>query len=147
MQRSTSFMPEPGSVARRRRGPILVVDDYEDARATIREGLEARGHEVLEASNGHEALHLLTSPRGGVVALIVLDLQMPVMDGWQFLGLLQNYVRLASIPVLIASGHVARLDEPTRKRVIGCIQAPYSVEDLVALVDAYTTPSVPPASS
>lgn len=140
-------MPEPGSVARRRRGPILVVDDYADARATIREALEERGREVLEASNGHEALNLLASSRGALVALIVLDLQMPVMDGWQFLGLLRNYVRLASIPVLIVSGHVAQLDEPTRKRVIGCIQVPYSVDELVALVDACTTPSAPPKSS
>ncbi len=102
---------------------------------------------MLEGANGQEALHLLTSPRGATVALIVLDLQMPVMDGWQFLGLLRNYVRLASIPVLIVSGHVAQLDEPTRERVIGCIQVPYSVDDLVALVDACTTPSVPPKSS
>src|SRR5258705_13897959 len=104
MLNSTGFKPEPSSFARRRSGTILLVDDYADARATIRELLETNGHTVLEAANGQEALNLLVS-RASSIGLIVLDLQMPVMDGRQFLKLLGNYVRLAHIPVVIVSAH------------------------------------------
>ena len=73
------------SSVRRRPGPILLVDDYDDARSSVREALEDAGHRVLEAANGQQALNLLVSRSAERVALIILDLQMPVMDGWRFI--------------------------------------------------------------
>ena len=63
----------------------MLVDDYADARAVVREALEEAGHVVVEAVNGQEALNFLVSRQDERVALIVADLQMPVMDGWRFI--------------------------------------------------------------
>src|SRR3954463_14824803 len=94
---------------RREGGRILIVDDYDDARLNLREALESVGYEVVEAVHGQQALHYLVSNEPRAVGLILLDLAMPVMDGWQFLRLLSSYVGLRSIPVLIVSGHPPRL--------------------------------------
>ena len=76
---------------------MLLVDDYVDARDTMRDLLEERGYPVIEASNGQQALNLLASQGTARIGVIVLDLQMPVMDGFQFLKLLGNYVGLKNI--------------------------------------------------
>ena len=150
MPNRASFAPEYGSFVRKRSGIVLVVDDYDDARATMSELLEANGYTVLEASNGQEALNVLVSARGPQVGMVVLDLQMPVMDGFQFLKLLGNYVGLANIPVAIVSAHHPKLDEVddvASARVVGRLQAPYASDELLAMVKACTVPSVPPPSA
>jgi CheY-like chemotaxis protein len=115
----------------------LLVDDYDDARANTREALEHAGHVVLEAVDGQQALNFLVSRRDEPIALIILDLQMPVMDGWRLIELLHSYVNLATIPVLIVTAspepHLERVSHPA---VFGCLQAPYDVKDLLARVDA-----------
>jgi CheY-like chemotaxis protein len=136
-------MARPISFTRRRSGSVLLVDDYDEARATIREALEARGHEVIEARNGKEALDLLVAERATMVGMIVLDLQMPIMDGWQFLGLLGTYLGLANIPVLIVSGHPVHLDRLTHQAIVGCLHPPYPLDELVKLVNLYNTPVTP----
>jgi chemosensory pili system protein ChpA (sensor histidine kinase/response regulator) len=129
-------MPEPGSFARGRLDTVLLVDDYVDARETVRELLERNGHSVVEASDGQQALNFLVSQSTPRVGLILLDLHMPVMDGFQFLKLLGNYVGLSKIPVIVVSAHTARLSAHDRKRVAGCLQAPYDPNELVKLVQA-----------
>jgi CheY-like chemotaxis protein len=146
MLNSPGFMPEPGSFVRRRTDTILLVDDYADARETVRELLEQNGHPVIEASNGQQALNLLVSQTTPRIGLIVLDLQMPVMDGFQFLKLLDNYVRLANIPVLVVSAHTGQLDKAVRKRLAGYLQAPYDLNELVGLVNACISSPLPPKS-
>jgi CheY-like chemotaxis protein len=119
----------------RRIGPILLVDDYEDARVTVREALENAGYSVIEAKNGQDALSFLVSEPDQRVSLIVLDLQMPVMDGWRLLELLRCYVGLAKIPVIIVTAHEARLEHAQHKGIFGCIAGPYQIKDLVEMVD------------
>jgi CheY-like chemotaxis protein len=136
-------MPRPVSFTRRRSGSILVVDDYAEAREAIREVLEDAGHSVVEARNGQEALQLLTSSADTQVGMIVLDLQMPIMDGWQFLRLLSSYVRLSHIPVLIVSAHPPRLDQVTHPAIVGCLNPPYELEQLLSMVNTYTAPIQP----
>lgn len=114
--------------------PILLVDDYDDARASVREALENAGYGVVEAANGQQALNLLVSREQ--VSLVILDLQMPVMNGWQLLELMRCYVGLSTIPVIIVTAHEPRLDQTSFAGVLACIQAPYAIEDLVAKVDA-----------
>jgi CheY-like chemotaxis protein len=140
-------MPRPGSFTRRRAGAILLVDDYADARAAIREVLEENGHAVLEAANGQQALDLLASSAQPQVGMIVLDLQMPVMDGWQFLRVLSSYVRLAHIPVLIVSAHPSRLDRFNYEAIVGCLNPPYELDQLLSMVNTYTAPSQPTGST
>jgi CheY-like chemotaxis protein len=91
-----------------RRVVSLVVDDYDDARATVREMLEELGHEVVEAENGQEAFDYVIYHPDVRVQLIVLDLRMPVMNGWEFLALMRSYVRLSRIPIVVAKFSASR---------------------------------------
>jgi CheY-like chemotaxis protein len=138
---------EPGSFTRRRTDTVLLVDDYADARETVRELLEEHGHPVIEASNGQQALNILVSQSTPRIGLIVLDLQMPVMDGWQFLKLLRNYVLLANIPVLVVSAHAGKLQPSEQNRIVGCLQQPYDAKQLLELVNDNLAPSLPPRSA
>ncbi len=80
---------------------VLVVDDDFDLRQTLREILEDEGYAVDTAPNGKEALELLH--RSNPPRVVVLDLMMPVMDGWQLLDALKQDDSLADIPVVVIS--------------------------------------------
>ena len=77
---------------------VLVIDDEPQVRATIREALVLEGYDVSEASNGAEGLALLPSL---LPEVIVLDLWMPVMDGWAFRK--AQTLSHAHIPVIVIS--------------------------------------------
>lgn len=77
---------------------ILVVDDDPDLRMSIAEVLEEEGYEVSCARNGEEALHALD---GDAPSAIILDLTMPVMDGWAFRERQRCDPRLAGIPTVV----------------------------------------------
>jgi CheY-like chemotaxis protein len=81
--------------------PVLVVDDHDDARETLAMVLEAEGYPVATARHGEEAwryLHRCPPP-----CLILLDLTMPVMDGWEFRRRQRADPKLTRIPVVIIS--------------------------------------------
>jgi CheY-like chemotaxis protein len=81
---------------------ILVVDDDPDFYAAVRNVLEGEGYVVAGASNGRDALGLLL--RGPLPDLVVVDLFMPVMDGWQLIQNMKALPELATIPVVVVSG-------------------------------------------
>ncbi len=81
---------------------MLVVDDDADIRETITDVLEMRGYRVRSAVNGLEALNLLRS--GARPCLILLDLMMPVLNGWEFRAEQTRDEQLANVPVVIISG-------------------------------------------
>ena len=82
--------------------PVLLVDDDAAVRRTIARFLEFEGFVVVEAGNGLEALTYLRT--GGGASVIVLDLRMPVMDGWAFRREQRLDPQLEHIPVVIMSG-------------------------------------------
>ena len=82
--------------------PVLLVDDDAAVRRTIARFLEFEGFVVVEAGNGLEALNYLRT--GASASVIVLDLRMPVMDGWAFRREQRLDPRLEHIPVVIMSG-------------------------------------------
>src|SRR5436309_3349023 len=84
------------------RGCILVVDDDVDIRTIIRLVLELHGYRVMDAGDGKEAL--LRLRQGQLPCLILLDLMMPGMNGWQFRHAQENDLALAQIPVVVLSG-------------------------------------------
>jgi len=81
---------------------ILVVEDDHDSRVLIRTALEDEGYVVHTAANGRVAVELLSSlpdpPR-----LVIVDLHMPVMDGWGLMGYLRQHPELRLIPVGVQS--------------------------------------------
>jgi CheY-like chemotaxis protein len=118
-------------------GYVLVVDDHADTREFVSELLRTEGYLVSEAENGRVALELLIADAEHVPCLIILDLEMPVMTGWEFLGLIRNYHRLSRIPVLVTSGSGVHQDAlPTG--IAGFLRKPYSLEELLASVVAFT---------
>jgi CheY-like chemotaxis protein len=82
--------------------PVLLVDDDVAVRRTIARFLTFEGFTVVEAGNGQEALTYLRTGAGASV--IVLDLRMPVMDGWTFRREQRLDPELENIPVVILSG-------------------------------------------
>ena len=97
----------PWSTMLRARGPtpnksVLVVDDDADVRQALREVLEEDGYLVETARQGREALAALR--RSAPPQVVVLDMTMPVMDGWDFLHEVRQDAALAHIPILVLSG-------------------------------------------
>src|SRR4051812_21719327 len=97
------------------RPTILVVDDHDELRNAVAVLLEAEGYDVADAANGRDALKYLASAVPHVAA-IVLDLAMPVMDGWQFLAMRRKHVSLSRIPTIVVTGIS---DEKRRQGEIG----------------------------
>jgi len=86
---------------------VLVVEDEVESRDTLREILELEGYRVETAGNGREALETLTTS-GDEICVMLLDLVMPVMDGWQVVEQLRNDGRLATTPVVIITSAAHR---------------------------------------
>lgn len=101
---------------------VLVVEDDPDTRDAMALILELEGCEVAKAANGREALDRLR--QGRRPGLIVLDLMMPVMDGWQFRREQVQDPRLASVPVLIVSAHVDPAGASAALGAAGVLQKP-----------------------
>jgi CheY-like chemotaxis protein len=85
---------------------ILVVDDEGDIREMLRVTLSAVGHEVLEAENGRVALDLLADHARDPPCVALVDLRMPVMDGWDLMAALQADTQSPSIPVIVFSASI-----------------------------------------
>lgn len=109
---------------------ILVVDDYQDAREMYAEYLQFSGFRVAEAKTGNEALEKAFELRPD---LILMDLSLPGMDGWEATRLLKSDERTRQIPVVALTGHaLAGASEGARKA--GCdsfVTKPCLPDDLV----------------
>ena len=109
---------------------VLLVDDYPDAREMYTEYLEFSGFDVVEAGNGMEALQRAVDTTPDI---ILMDLSLPVMDGWEATRRLKADNRTAAIPVVALTGHaLAGISEGAKKA--GCdafVTKPCLPEDLV----------------
>jgi two-component system response regulator MprA len=110
---------------------VLVVEDEADAREAIVELLELEGYTAWGVENGARALELLRD--GPHVSLILLDLRMPVMDGWAFCEALAADERYAHTPVAIVTANATLERLPTRARDAGFFVKPIQVERLLSL--------------
>jgi CheY-like chemotaxis protein len=107
---------------------VLVVDDDDAIREVIAEVLRDEGYKVSSAGNGEQALDEL---RKGRPDLVLLDLMMPVMSGWELLELLQSSADLSKIPVVVVSAMTA-------PGVCEHLAKPIDLECLLATVDRLT---------
>lgn len=117
------------------RGGILLVEDDIAIRETLAAVLEEEGYEVTTAANGREALVAL-EPRP-LPAVILLDLMMPVMDGWQLYAELQKVAELATIPIIVLSAD-GREDKGDSIRSAGRLRKPLDVIELLEMVEGVT---------
>jgi CheY-like chemotaxis protein len=117
---------EPGETLTSRR--VLVVDDEADMRDTLADLLEELGYEVSTAANGREALRRLESEPAPSV--ILLDLMMPVMDGWTFRNEQARRPGMAEIPVWVFSAS-ADAREAVRMNAAGYFAKPVDVSRLL----------------
>jgi CheY-like chemotaxis protein len=116
--------------------PILVVDDDLDILEAMRFLLEGAGFVVLTATDGEIALHLLR--HGAAPCLILLDLMMPIMNGWRFLTEVRHDPLLAAIPIVVLSGCVFRGEEVMSLGVAGYLKKPVDVATLISMVRVQT---------
>ena len=111
---------------------ILVVEDDAALRGGLCEFLKDYGFTAVGASNGLHALAQLESL--GRPDLIILDLMMPVMNGWDFHARLKADASLRSVPVLILSSYVKRQTHTGPHDVDAALPKPISMDDLLAWV-------------
>ncbi|HEX2568510.1 MAG TPA: response regulator [Polyangia bacterium] len=110
--------------------PVVIVDDDEDVRASLRFVLETEGYHVMEARHGREALSLFETCRPAVV---LLDLNMPVMDGWELADRMAADPRLANIPICVISASM----DPAPPRVQAVLTKPIRVEQLLSYIERW----------
>lgn len=140
----TTFLPRLQSTKpkapRRTTGPrlVLVIDDEADSRDLMANMLEECGCEVVTADAGNPAL---AEARKRHPDLILLDLMMPTMDGWQVLQALKADAELRHIPVVIAS-IVAGENQGTVIGAVDLLQKPFSREELQRVLGARLRPKV-----
>ncbi len=117
---------------------ILVIEDHELARRALATLLSTMGYEVVEAANGREALvTLATEARPDV---ILLDLVMPIMDGWEFMKRQRRDWRLCTIPTIVISGVPSHDPRCLEMPIVRLLPKPYSVEQLMAAIEAECSP-------
>jgi two-component system, NtrC family, response regulator GlrR len=111
---------------------VLVVDDDPNLVRLMSKFLMLEGFAPVPAANGAEALKYLRG--GGRANVILLDLRMPVMDGWEFCRRQGADPRFAEIPVAIVTAS-ASIDAPMRARDAGLFVKPVNYARLLALVE------------
>lgn len=118
---------------------ILLAEDDEDLREAMVDTLHEAGYTVAAVGNGRDALEWLED---SAVApkLILLDLMMPIMDGWQFLDERKKTPRAAAVPVLVLS---ANGDFAGENDTIGFMRKPIAVKSLLAVLARYCTGAPP----
>jgi two-component system cell cycle response regulator DivK len=112
---------------------ILVVEDQEDNRQILRDLLGNAGYELTEAENGLEALSAVAAQRPD---LILMDIQLPVMDGYEATRRIKADPATKEIPVIVVTSYALSGDEG-KARAAGCdayVTKPYSPRQLLAKV-------------
>jgi CheY-like chemotaxis protein len=111
---------------------VLLVDDDRDVREMLAALLELEGYRVTVAVNGQEALALLQS--GPPPSVILLDLLMPVMDGFEFRRRQQAHPAWAALPVVVMTAVADPAVAAPMVGTVACLTKPFEVAHLLALV-------------
>jgi two-component system, cell cycle response regulator DivK len=115
---------------------ILVVEDQEDNRRILRDLLTTADYAVTEAENGEEALAAVAKQPPD---LILMDIQLPIMDGYEVTRRIKADPSLSSIPIIAVTSYALSGDEE-KARAAGCddfVPKPYSPRQLLAKVRQY----------
>jgi len=117
---------------------VLVVDDSKMIRVTTQKILLRAGYNVVLASDGFDALSKIVEFRPGV---IILDIMMPDIDGYETCSLIKQHHKFKSIPVIMLSGKNSRFDR-SRSKLAGfdqCLAKPFNEHALISAIDSIAT--------
>lgn len=114
-----------------RRSPVLIVDDDPEVLHALRELLEIHGYPVRQATNGSEAMDALST--GLLPGLVIVDLRMPVMSGWELVEVLRGDPELRKLPVVVLSADL----DGRRLDVTAFLSKPVRPEHLLATVEGH----------
>jgi CheY-like chemotaxis protein len=120
---------------------ILIVDDHLSLQTLLTLFLEDAGYEAVTANNGAEALNYLRQS-ADLPGLILLDIAMPRMNGWEFLGHQQRDPRLSCIPVVLMTALTHRDYEERASSAVAVIDKPMNLPDLEAILHTYYQPQL-----
>jgi two-component system, cell cycle response regulator DivK len=112
---------------------ILIVEDQEDNRTILRDVLSTVGYDLIEAFNGEDAVRLAQSERPD---LILMDIQLPLMDGYEATRRIKATPELNAIPIIAVTSYALSGDE-AKARAAGCaayVAKPFSPRQLLARV-------------
>ena len=115
---------------------ILVVDDFDDTRWLLRTWLERRGFRVIEAENGNEAV---TEAQAQSPDLIIMDLEMPELDGLSATRQIRGDAKLADVPIVAVSAYGAEQFRGLALQA-GCneyVSTPFEPEELERVIRSY----------
>jgi len=115
--------------------PILVVDDDPSIRQTVSDLLDLEGYRVITAANGVEALALLDRT---AARLVLLDMRMPIMDGWGFAHAVAE--RGIKVPILVMTAADNARAWAEEINADGYVAKPFNLNELVAAVQHLTPP-------
>ena len=122
-----------GTATVRTRPCVLVVEDNPDMREFLRRVLDKRGYDFLGAEDGIEGMDLALRERPD---LILMDLSLPALDGYEATRLLKAHPDFASVPILAVTAHAREVDHAHALEV-GCdgyLSKPYSIRQLFDLI-------------
>jgi len=115
---------------------ILVVEDQEDNRRIVRDLLNSVGFELIEATTGEEGVHQAQLQRPD---LILMDIQMPILDGYEATRLIKAIPELQQTPIVVVTSYAMSGDE-AKARAAGAdayIAKPFSPRDLLATINKF----------
>ena len=115
---------------------ILVVEDQEDNRQILRDLLASASYDMVEAENGQEALTAVAAHKPD---LILMDIQLPIMDGYEATRRIKAMPEFKSIPIIVVTSYALSGDEG-KARDAGCdayVTKPYSPRALLAKIREY----------
>lgn len=113
---------------------IVVVEDFNTSRQIIKRTLEKLGYEVLEASDGREALKYFD---GGKIDLLVSDYNMPNMDGAQLIEYVRSKDEYKYIPILMLSTetNVAKQNRAKEAKITAWIRKPFEIDEFTRIIE------------
>lgn len=123
---------------------VLVVDDDADILALVQAVLSEEGYEVATARNGREALAAVRSQKP---QLILLDLAMPVMNGWEFVYNVRESNLAPSTPIVIMSASPQTDEQAKRLAVSGHLAKPFELDELLICAEKFLGDGKPLAVS
>jgi two-component system cell cycle response regulator DivK len=115
---------------------ILVVEDQEDLRGVLRVLLSGSGYEMLEAADGRAGVAMAKSEQ---LDLILMDIQMPGLDGYEATRQIKSDANLKAIPIIAISSFAMKGDEE-KARTAGCdhyVTKPYSPMQLLKIIRGF----------